>query len=336
MAQQEYRTHVALTFNVTGQTIEYYPPIEEIIADAGPPTSGATYAVFRGSQSNDDTPILSGTATLDSVSTTLQSTAGPSSADRSLMQLTSGTGVVIGRRYLLTNIATNGSQRQVIIPKFISTNFVNHEADVWTNFDLLSTFKGLRHVFTVDSAFIALSSNINIYGTLVDRVLPFDTGDTATAAPPYRVRWTYTTGGGTMRTHWTTFDVCRAPAQHHVTVENVRAMVPDIIWNEWTQQRGQDFMPQIHEAFERLRFDIRMAGYDPNMVTDPLIMDRLTTLAAVARIMRALNKDENGDYEKDYRNAFEKAIGTGLRAWMQTDSSGGITPNPARQLWLER
>lgn len=336
MSQLEYRTHVALTYNVTGQTIEYYPPIEEIIADSGPPSAAATYAVFRGSQSNDETPILSGTATLDSVSTTLQSIAGPSAASRSSMQLTSASGVVIGRRYLLTNIATNGSQCQVIIPKLISSTTINHEADVWTDFTLLSTFKGLRHVFTVSSSFLQDSSNINIYGTLVDRVLPFDTGDTATSAPPYRVRWTYTTAGGVTRTHWTTFDLCRAPAQHHVTVEHVRAMVPDVIWDEWTQQRGQDFGPQIHESFERLRFDIRMAGYDPNMVTDPLVMDRLTTLAAVARIMRALDKDQNGDYEKDYRNSFEKAIGTGLRAWMQTDSSGGITPNPIRQLWLER
>jgi hypothetical protein len=97
-----------------------------------------------------------------------------------------------------------------------------------------------------------------------------------------------------------------------------------------------DFAPQISESFERVRFDIRMAGYEPSNVTDPFIMDRLVTLAAVARIMRALEKDSGGEYENDYRNAFEKAIGTGLKAWMQTSTTGAISPTPVRSMSLTR
>jgi len=334
MAQTEYRTHAALTFNVLGQTVEFYPPIDEILLDGGPPTVAATYTVFRGTQSDDDAPVFQGTATLDPVSTSTDDTCGPMSFDRTRVPITTTANVVIGRRYLLSNVPTNGSQRQVVIPKVISANdSVNHEAEIWHNYDPLSTFKGLRHSFVIFPAFITDSSSINIASTIVAGM---GTGDTASAFPPYRVRWSYATGGGALRQHWTTFDVCRAPLAHGVTVDNVKRMVPDVIWDEWTQQRGMDFAPQIAEAFERVRFDIRMAGYDPNMVTDPLIVDRLVTLAAVARIMRALEKDPAGDYEKDYRNAFEKAIGTGLRAWMQTDSTGAITPSPVRQLWLER
>lgn len=336
MTQVGYRTHAALIYGVTGQTLEFYPPIDEIVADGGPPSAAATYAVFRGQQDNDDTPILTGTATLDSVSTTIQNLPGPAADNRSNVQLTSGTGVAIGRRYLLTNVSTGGSQSQLVVVKQVSGTTITAETEIWTSFQPLSTFKGLRQSFTVDSTFIQTQSNINVFGALVDRVLPFDSGDTNTLAPPYRVRWSYATAGGTSRRHWTTFDVCRQPAQHDVTVENIRALVPDVVWNEWTQQRGHDFAPQIAEAFERVRFDIRMAGYDPNMITDPQIMDRLVMLAAVARIMRALERDTGNEYETDYRNAFEKAIGTGLRTWMQTDSSGAVTPSPARQLWLSR
>lgn len=337
MGQTEYRTHVALIYGVTGQTVEFYPPIEEIIKDGGTLSAAATYQVFGGTQSNDDTPLLTGTATADAatVVTDTDEACGPSKANRSRVPLTATNGVRIGRRYLLND--SSAGRMMIVVPKAIaSADSVTHETELFAEFATGSVFVGLRQTFTIDSTFIQTASNINVSGALVDRVLPFNSSDTATSFPPYRIRWAYATGGAEPRRYWTTFDVCRAPAQHSVTVENVRAMVPDIIWDEWTQQRGQDFAPQIHEAFERLRFDIRMAGYDPNMVTDPLIMDRLTTLAAVARIMRALDKDQSGDYEKDYRNAFEKAIGTGLRAWMQTDSSGGITPNPARQLWLER
>lgn len=337
MAQTEYRTHAALIYGVTGQTLEFYPPIEEIIQDGGTLSAAATYSIFRGSQSNDDTPVLTGTATADSavVVTDTDEACGPSKANRSRVPLSSTTGIRVGRRYLLQSPDTG--RMMVVVPKaVISGDSVTHDTELFNEFGTQCTFSGLRQSFTIDATFIQTVANINTNGTLADRTIPFGSGDTDTSAPPYRIRWAYITFGGAPRRYWTTFDVCRAPAQHSVTVENVRAMVPDIVWDEWTQQRGQDFAPQIHEAFERLRFDIRMAGYDPNMVTDPLIMDRLTTLAAVARIMRALDKDQNGDYEKDYRNSFEKAIGTGLRAWMQTDASGAITPSPARQLWLDR
>ena len=124
MSQIGYRTHVPLTYNVTGQTLEFYPPIDEILSDSGPPSAAATYSVFRGQQSNDDTPILTGTATLDSVSTTVQDLPGPTAANRSSIQLTSGTGVAIGRRYLLTNVSSNGSQSQMLVVKSISTNTI--------------------------------------------------------------------------------------------------------------------------------------------------------------------------------------------------------------------
>lgn len=332
MAQFEYRTHAALYFNGTGQEIEFYPPAAEVLRDGA--ANAATYSIYRGEQSNDDTPILTGTATLDSTSQTTQNIAGPTAADRAIVQVASGSGIVIGRRYLLTNNSGNGSQRMIVVVRRIAGAFLYHETDIMVEFTLPCTFVGLRQTFTIDSTFIQTASNINT-GTAGVSLTAYTGTDAPNVAPPYRVRWSYTTGS-TARVSWTTFDVSRAPLQHSATVESIRAMVPDIIWDEWTQQRGMDFAPQLNTSFERVRFDIRMAGYDPNMVTDPMIVDRLVTLAAVARIMRALDKDTDGAYEKDYRNSFEKAIGTGLRAWMQADSTGATSREPIKQLWLTR
>lgn len=336
-----YRAHVGLVYNQTGQQVEFYPPTDEVLA-LGAPVSAATYKVWAGTQANDTTPMLTGTATLDSVSTTTQSIAGPdASGNRAVVQLTSVTGVVISRRYLMTNVASNGSQRMVVVPVSMAGNFVTHQNDIATDFDPLSTFAGLRQVFTIDSTFIQTSSNINVYGGVNafggvnGKALLIDSGDTDTTAPPYRVQWTYSIGGLTKQ-HWTTFDVCRSPLKHNVSVDHVKASMPDIVWLEWVQQAGADFQPQIDEAFQRVIYDVVMAGYDPNMITDPRVVDRLVTLASRAVIATALEKDPDGKIEANYKNAFEKAIGTGLHTWIAVDGSGATAVTPARQLWLSR
>lgn len=329
-----YRSHVALVYNLTGQTVEFYPPTDILLAE-GAPTAAATYKVWAGVQLNDDTPKFSGAATLDTVSTVTETTSGANETPRNRVFLASTTGAAIGRRYLITDSA--GANRIVVVPRAVLGGIgVDHENDLPIDVAGNSPFVGLRHVFTVDPTFIASPVNINIYGGILGRVLLTDSGDTDTIAPPYRVEWTYITGAGVTRKHWTTFDVTRAPLKHNVTIDHVKASMPDVIWMEWTQQRGQDFQPQICEAFERLKYDIRMAGYDPNMVTDPQVVDRLVTLGARACIATALDKDPDGKIEAAYSRAFEKAIGTGLRAWIAVDGSGATAVKPARQLWLSR
>lgn len=326
-----YRSHTALVYNLAGQELEFYPPPAELLAGGAPPAA-ATYRVFAGSQSNDDTPRFTGTASLDATSTTTDAASGVSVAQRNRVYLTATTNVVAGRRYLLTATAATGGHRLVIVPRTVqSADSVDHQNDLPVDFASGAAFVGLRHSFTIDPSFIATASNINMRGVSGGRY----ESDTSTSAPPYRVEWTYTIGGLT-RKHWTTFDVCRAPLKHNVTIDHVKAAMPDVVWHEWTQQRGEDYQPQIDEGFERVKMDIRMAGYDPDVVVDPQITDRLTTLAARACITRALDKDVDGFYESKYVEAFQKAIGTGLRAWLSVDSSGAVAQDPARQLWLTR
>jgi hypothetical protein len=328
-----YRAHVALIYNVTGQTLEWYPPADEVLRFGAP--AAATYSVWRGESSLDETPLFTGTATLDSVSQTTQNIAGPTADDRSLVQVASGTGVTIGRRYLLTNAASNGGQRMIIVPRLVAGAFINHETDIGTTFTLPCTFQGLRQSFTIDASFIATLANINIYGSLLNRYSSWDSGDTKTEAPPYRVRWSYVLDSAT-RHAWTTFDVCRFPLKHNVTVDSIKGRLPDAVLMEWQQQRGSDFQPQIEEAFDSVKFDIRLAGYDADMIQDPQIIDRLVMLKTIAILTEALEKARSEKDEQAYQRAFEKSIGVVLKAWVSTDSSGAINPAPVPQLWLTR
>lgn len=337
-----YREHVALIYGVTGQVVEFYPPSDEVVQD-GSPASAATYTVYKGDGANDDSNSVafSGTATLDSVSTTTDAAAGPAQADRSRVPLTATTSIAIGRRYLLSNTAAGGEQRQVIIPKAIlSADAVTHSADVAYAFASGSTFRGLRQSFTVDATFIATIANLNFFGTASLN----GSGEPATPMPPYRVVWAYSTAGNIVRRHTTTFDVCRAPLKHNVSEANIRAILPDAGMDAWLADRGAGFANQIAEGYKRFRADVRVAGYDPDAITDPEMVDRLVELATCAHLA-AHGIGRPGDrsaetwaqeWEKRYTDLYQKAVGTVLRVWTQQDATGALASSPTQLMGLRR
>ncbi len=324
--------HIALIYGVTGQEVEFYPPASQVVQDGAP--AAATYSVWRGTQGNDDTALFSGTATLDSVSTTLSSAAGYSQANRRAIALTSSSGAAIGRWYAVTNAA---GQREAVQLATVA-QLVD---DLAYDYAAADTVRGLRHVATVDATFIAASANINVSGAQSLLHRHQGAGDKI-AAPPYRVRWTYTLAGLT-RHYWTGFDVVRAPAQHGVSVADLRGIFPDISDHEWRQTRGQHFQAQIEEAWDRFKIDARVSGYDPSSFRDPQLVARLVKLAAIWGL--ALSGVVPGGWSKaeyvpiaqrEYESLFARAIGTALNAWVDTATVGAINPTPPRQLWFVR
>ena len=338
--------HVSLIYNVTGQTVEFYPPDAELIQD-GAPTTAANYRVFGGTDSQDATPqIALSAATLDSVSTTVGTASGYSQSNRKRVHVASTTNFAVGRRYLLTSPT---SQREIFTCGAIgTTSYVDAEYDLSYDYAASgsSTVKGIRHVFTIDATFIQTESKINFYGAwvrepgLADQLLSTDDN----VAPPYRTEWQYSTAGGVARRHWTTFDVCRAPAQHNVTIDDLRALWPDSLWFEWVSQNGQRFAPQVEKAFERVKFDIRAARYDPDSVRDPEVMDQLTQRMLLVTLAEAGERPPGYDSlreflevaTRNYEAMKEKSIGAGLFAWLDTGGDGAITPDPIKQLTLNR
>jgi hypothetical protein len=326
--------HVALTFGQTGQVLEFYPPQGEVVSE-GAPTSAATYFIWPGTASLDDTAELSGNATLDSVSTTVSTASGYSQSNRRRIYLNSTSSIVVGRRYLLANAE---GQREVVIPRLVSTLYIDVEESLAFDYAITtSTFKGLRQYFTIDATFIADEGNINIWGS---SPLLTDAGDTSNQAPPWRVRWGYTTGS-IARYSWTSFDVARAAAKSLLSIEELRQIIPDIHLAEQADQRGSDFAPQLKAAERDLQLDARMAGYDPDSIQDPQAYQRLLLQKWAVTVVKGflftrpqLNPFADS-LQNDYTNLLNSLLKVALKTWLSTDSTGAVTPEPRRQLWLK-
>jgi hypothetical protein len=340
-----YRRHVALIYGASGPFLEFYPPTDEVVR-YGWPSAHPTFSVWRGEDGNDSTAQFSGTAVLDSTSTTTtDAAAGPSQARRNRLPLTSTTGFGAGKRYLVSTPTTSGRRRLVVTCVAVATDdYIDLAEDLTIEVPSGSTVAHLRCIAAVDATFIATATNINVFGSRVS-VSAGASGSTQTSAPPYRVRWSYLGSDDSIpRQTWTTFDVCRAPAKHSVTKAELLELMPDVVFDEWKAQRGQDFQPQIRAAWDRVRWDIRMAGYDVDMLSqDTEVLDRLTLLAARAQLAqlgcRPRDRDAN-DYatecENAYKNAVNDSVTVTLKAWAQTDASGAIAIETNQQLWLQR
>jgi hypothetical protein len=329
-------THSALIYGLTGQTLEVYPSMASVVRD-GAPTSAATYAVYTGTQSLDESALFSGTATLDATATTFDAASGYSQTNRNKANLTATTSIVVGRRYLAANAL---SQREVVVPISIaSADYVEVEEPLAYDYTTADTFKGLRNVFTIDADFIALESNINVYPGAGNNLANLGSS-TSTSAPPYRVKWVITTAGGLVWHTWTTFDVVRQQAKSNLSIDDLRALSPDVTHHEWLNQRGQDFMPQLVEAEDTVRIDCRIAGFDPDQIRDAQLYRKYVLYRWHADVIKArlMSGADVGIMleiaEKDYSRLMEKTLSTTLRAWVDTGTEGGITPEPARQLWF--
>lgn len=333
--------HNTLIYNVTGQVIEWYPPASEVLRDGAP--AAASYRAFAGTQSNDDTPkIALASATLESTSLTISSASGYSQTNRNRFNISTTTGAVIGRRYLASNAS---GQREVVVPSAVGSNYIDVDEPLAYDFAVSDTFVALRQTFSIPNAFIQDSTNINVWAGWRSagggRTLLTDVGGTNTQAPPYRVEWQYTLGG-TPRRDWTTFDVERRQAKANLSIQELREIAPDVAFFEWIVQRGQDFAPQLVAAERDVYVDTRTAGYDPDSITDPQIWNRIVLQKWLVIIGKAMLFNSGGkpvsDWLKmtmdDYQKLFQDAIGTACRVWIDTGSTGAITPDPARQMWL--
>jgi hypothetical protein len=319
-----------LVYGRTGQVVEFYPPERELL-ELGFPASAATYSVWRGDQSNDETAVLTGTATLDAVSTTLSAAAGVGQTARNAVTLTVNTSIVPLRRY---GMQSAGNQREVVQPlKVPTTGEITLAADLAVAYASGATWKGLRHTFTIDADFIADVSRINAMGTVF--------GDDSvrvvgSIAPPYRLRWVYTTGS-TVQETWTYFDVVRQIAKHGVTIASLRRHWPTISDHEWRGQRGLHYQPQIELAEELLFTRLQGLGHHPSQIREGIYWDRLVELATLMIVgdAGAMPTGSPAGWaaarRKDFNDLWQEAIGTALHMWVDLGTTGAITPDPPKR-----
>ena len=277
-----------------------------------------TAQVWRATQGNDETPILTPAVTVDTTSLQITGASGYSQTDRRKLTMSSTTGLTVGRIYSVENV--DGQRELVRLARVVTNTEAYAETDLAYDYAAVATslVKGVRASLTIDPTFVADEANLSL--------------------GPFRVLWSYTLGG-LPRRHWTYFDVVRAKAQHGVQGDDLADLAPDIFGQEPRGQRGQRFARFIEAAWRQVQRELRDRSLDPNQVADADLDDlvRYCALQLVAESGRCPPGRDLETYVRErvavYRRALEQAASSPqLEVAQNTD--GSLTASPTIEPWF--
>lgn len=290
---------IAIPFNVTTTVLELYPP-------EGVPSS-ATYSIWEGGDGNDDAASFTGAVTADSVSTTLAAAAGWwAQSSRRTLEVASGTGITVGRRYRLANAA--GAYEDVTVVGVDGVD-ITLEHDLSFDYATGSTFRGLRLSFTVPAGLVNDEIQIN------------------DESNPWRVLWEYTAGGVTCR-HWLLLDVLRQVPQTSVGEDDLFSA-----WLDLEYQMGPDQRRRVlAEAHETVDADLRGYRIDPVELAPGGMRSRLIKQAA-RMLIAASGRAPNGRDPEAVAQETRRDYARDMMKWRDTlervDSRGEGQSKPA-------
>jgi hypothetical protein len=246
---------VSVPHGAASAALLLYPP-------EGVATAGATVSIFEGGDSNDESALITGSASLDSVNLSPSVAAGYSQSNRKRITFAATTNVAVDRQYALSE---NG-RTEVVTVKGLTATTVDLEFDLAYDYTTAATFKGLLHTFALPGSLATFLS---------DEQYLNDEGY------PYRVLWAYTAGGQPCR-HWTMFDVVRVVAQESVTLEDLADVFRDLVY----MADHDRIRRAIRESQMQLDVDLKLRGYDPAKVAPGTMRDQLVKLGAVAGLAK--------------------------------------------------
>lgn len=280
-------------------TIEFYPPV--------PPTS-VTVAVKDSSGGI----LSSGAATVDSVSTTLATVT-----DRETATLTSGTGVVPGRRYWIVSAQT--SERRALV-SVESLTVVGASVDLYPGPQWLpvagDAFRAARVTYSLGS------------------------GATATRDPHCRVEWTVTGTDGAVTVHRTTLSIVRTVFDVETRPEDVRAWLAERYAHRATElDNDPTRYQQIAErATSLVRRRIRESDRWPHLTGDPGAFIECKRLALRIALIDDGIRDGVDDvvtYLDAMIRRLDDETRRGLAAcWYDSDDSGSVEVEETRPHWI--
>lgn len=306
------RRIAALTYGITGQTLD-------VLVRLGRPTS-ATFEVFRQSATDDGTPEFQGSATVDTPNTTLASAAGPAQSDPARIPLTSTTGIVKDRRYLLSQ---NSLQEWVDVVE-VGSGYVRVRQQLQNDYTSGATFQSTYLTAAVNSSFIQNLSNLS---------------DLLDTTPDYRVVWTVVVGGQTYQLY-TFFDVVRTPVLHNVEISDIDAAVPGLADTMPVELRAEQGRPLIDRAFSSVRADLVASQIDVNSLRDDEVMDELVILRTIRSLAEGgwapPGVDKNLFLEtstKNYERFLERHIAVSLNHATASRDGASALAEPVRSAW---
>ena len=301
-----------ILYNVTGQSLYWDPP-------EGVPSSVTSVAVYQIGTGDDGTAesATTGSASIDSVSTTVDSTSGAGQTNPRKVNLTATTDIAIGRQYLLTSAATAETE-WVTVVAIASADYVLSAAPLQNAYANADTFKGARISISVNSTWVADSSNIS---------------DDSDPNPGYRVRWVYTVAS-VVRVHDSYFDLVRYPGKHSVVPTDMLVIVPNWLERLPTYHREDQGKRLIDQAYVDLTYDLHRSGHADEMMRHRPAMDRLTMLRAWVLLERTGQSEVQQALALDTYNAeLNGLVKVVTKIPEATDTSGGGETGVAQSIW---
>jgi hypothetical protein len=304
------RRSQSIIFGVTGQSLIW----DATEGQAGSVTGVTVYQMGAADDAQTES-ATTGTAAIDSVNTTVSVASGLSQTNPRLLTLTSTTGIVVGRQYLVTNA---GGQTEIVEVEAVTSTQVTARDPLANDYAAGATFQGCRLTIGLSSTWVADKSKIT---------------DDQDAFPGYRVRWVYVVGGVTY-VHDSDFDLVRYPKGHTLLPADVEAMYPGYRQRLPGLHQGDEGRRLLEEAYEQFRWDLVDIDLDDDRVRGQDAVNRATLLrfgCVLARMSLLAGRGDTAaldDAEKQYGAFMGKVFRTGPKVPIASDATGagGVIP----------
>jgi hypothetical protein len=301
-------------FNVTGQTVA-------ILVKDGRPTS-ATFKVQRNYALDDDVAECSGAATVDTVTTTTTAAAGQGEADPRRLDLTSTTGIQVGRRYRLSGL---GLVEWVDVVE-IGVGYVRVRHPLENDYAVSAALVSTYLTAPIDATFVASLDKLS---------------DTADTAPDYRVIWSIAVNSTTV-TAYSFFDLVRAPITYGVELADVTDRAPGLHDSMPLEYRAEQGRPLLDAAWRALRADLVKIGVDVNTLRDAEAVDELMVRLALRLLAEGGWHPTQASWAEyvalvtaNYDRFFESHFAVAIKHQQQFQAAGLLqsTPPTDRAYW---
>lgn len=229
-------TSIDVAFAVSGQTLFYDAP-------EGRASSVTSAAHLRDDDDDTGTAEFTAAGSVETTpNTTLNAAAGPNEVDPTKIPLTATTGIVRGRRYLLTNAA--GEREFVEIERVVSASAAYARSPLLNTYASADKFVSTRIQVSVDATWVAERSNLS---------------PATRTQPYYRSRIVYVVDSVTY-VGSIFYDLVRYPYRHSVIGPDV-----DSFSSGWFDRLSVDDRPNqgerlIEEASRQVKEDLIARG----------------------------------------------------------------------------
>ena len=294
---------IDLLFAVTGQSLYFDAP-------EGRPSSVTSSQVFENTTGDDgdaETATTGSAAVETNPNTTFNAASGDGQTNPQICNLTTTTGIGIGRGYRITNAAGEWEWIEVVGATATTATAREPLANAYTTGD---TFVSTRITHAIDATWVADKTNLS---------------DACCPNARYRWRLVYVVGGVTY-VHDAYFDLLRYAGRHDVTAADVARRSPGWTQRVATYHREDQGRAIIDEAYEVVKFDLYNFETPDQSIRNREARNEMVLLKAIELV------DPTELNVQRYSERLQQFM-AGAKLSVQADTSGAATTADVRPLW---